>query len=447
LRYRLQRYSRAFAQELAFLEATEFSSPLQLELLQLGRLRRMLHHAVENVPAYHGKLSAAQIASLKPGRWAALHELPLTEKSSLRQDSRRYYPSGKIPAGSIPWSTSGTTGTPLTIHYSPDAVARQYAFVESYRRQAGVSRHMRRAQFTGKLVAPANEKSVFWRYDWANRCLLLSTVHLTPENIPAYLRALQQFQPQYISGYPSAITLLAKFVIERPELSLPLKAVLTSAETLQDEQRLQIGSAFGSRVYDQYGQTEMQSFWFECRYGRMHAHPLFGVTEILRPNGEPCKAGEVGDVVLTGLVNSAMPLLRYRVGDRAAWSDESSCPCGRHLPIVAAIEGRKDDYIYSQERGLIGRMDPVLKGVSGILECQFVQETADSLDIRFVPGEDFQPEHLRLLQKNLEERLGRSLKYRFHKLASIPRGPNGKFRTVVSRINTSQQNYAEEVTR
>jgi phenylacetate-CoA ligase len=178
----------------------------------------------------------------------------------------------------------------------------------------------------------------------------------------------------------------------------------------------------------------MQSFWFECRYGRMHAHPLFGMTEILRPNGEPCRPGETGDVVLTGFLNSAMPLIRYQVGDRAAFSDETSCPCGRRMPIVAAIEGRKDDYVQSPERGLVGRMDPALKGVRGILECQFVQQTADSLDVFLVTLPEYSSSDEATFRLNLAERLGPSMEFRFHRVREIPRGANGKFRTVVSKL-------------
>ena len=101
----------------------------------------------------------------------------------------------------------------------------------------------------------------------------------------------------------------------------------------------------------------------------MHAHPLAGVTEILRPDGTPAPPGEMGEVVLTGLVNYAMPLIRYRVGDTARFATES-CPCGRGMPVIEEIGGRLDDFVYTRERGFLGRLDPVLKGVRNIVESQ-----------------------------------------------------------------------------
>jgi phenylacetate-CoA ligase len=437
--YRRQRYGGAFAEEYALLAATDHAAPLQLDLLQTARLKRMLQHAAARVPFYASRIARRHYESLRAGDWKSLLEIPTTSKSSLRQSPQSFFCDGIAQADWIPWHTSGTTGTPITLRYTREAVARQYAFVERYREQAGVSRFLRRGQFTGRLIAPAEgaRGQRYWRYDWANQALMLSTVHLSSEAIPAYLDALRRFRPAYLSGYPSAIALLAQHLLRHPEPPLPLRAILTSAETLGPAQRQAMELAFGCKVFDQYGQTEMQSFWFECRYGHMHAHPLFGVTEILRPNGEPCLPEETGDVALTGFVNTAMPLVRYLVGDRAAWSRLNSCPCGHQMPIIAGLEGRKDDYLYSRERGWVGRMDPALKGVHGVVECQFLQEEADRLQVLYVAGSEFTDKDRQQLYSNLRARLGPSMDFDFRPVAQIPRGPNGKFRPVISRVAQS----------
>ena len=437
--YHRQRFGQAFRDEYALLKGTEMAPPLQLELLQTARLKRMLAHASASVPFYRNLIERNLPHRLRAGDWSAFHDIPITEKSDLRRDPLQFCAGGSYQKGWIPWHTSGTTGTPLTLFYEPKAVSRQYAYVERYREQAGVSRFERRAQFTGKMIVPGDRTGPYWRYDIANRALMLSTVHLNSETIPQYLEALAKFRPSYLTGYPSAIALLARHAIRFPVENLRIKAILTSAETLLDEQRDVMEAAFGAKVFDQYGQTELQSFWFECRYRRMHAHPLFGATEIVRPNGLPCRPGEVGDVVLTGLLNHAMPLVRYRVGDRASWSDEDRCPCGRTMPMIQQIDGRKEDYIYSRERGWVGRMDPALKGVSGILECQFIQEHHDRLKILYVPLPSFRLVDSQQLKANLHERLGASIALDFEVVASIPRGANGKFRAVVSKLPRSFQ--------
>ncbi len=443
--YRRQRYGPAFREEYELLKATDRASPLQLELLQVARLRRLLRHAAGTVSFYSSRIPSRSWDQLRAGDWAAFEALPITEKQSLRDQPQAFYSGGNANRSWISWTTSGTTGTPLQLYYDERAVGRQYAYVERYREVAGVSRLLRRAQFTGKMISPGEQNRRHWRRDWTNNTLLLSSVHLNPDTIPQYLAALAEFRPAYLTGYPSAIALLAQHILRYPSRRVVIPAILTSAETLVDEQRAAIEAAFGAKVYDQYGQTEMQSFWSECRYRRMHAHPLFGVTEIVRADGSACRPGEVGDVVLTGLINEAMPLIRYRVGDRAAWSGEERCPCGRSMPIIEAIEGRREDYLYSRQRGWVGRMDPALKGVTGIQECQFIQEVIDSVRVLLVPEAGFTDLDRMQLEKNLHDRLGSEMEIEFEFLRQIPRGPNGKFRAVVSRLPRELQSQSQIV--
>lgn len=436
--YWRQRYGAAFLEEHRFLKSAEQAAPLQLELLSNARLKRILSFAGTRVPAYRERISSRLVQDLRAGNWQALQEIPVTEKTDLRSRPTEYLDGGTIQADWIQWNTSGTTGSPMQIYYTAESVQRQYAFVERYREQAGVNRFRRRAQFTGKLVVPNNSSERYWRYDWANSSLMLSTVHLTRSTIPTYLEALRRFRPEYLTGYPSAIALLADCARQN-RVPIRLRAVLTSAETLSQRQRSAIEDGFGTKVYDQYGQTEMQSFWSECRYGRMHANSLFGVTEILRPNGDACSPGEVGDVVLTGFLNYAMPLIRYRVGDRAAWSEECRCPCGSNFPIISHIEGRRDDYLFSYERGWVGRMDPVLKGVQGLIECQLIQDAPNHLEVLIVPSEQFTASDRLQLERNLQARLGSLMQLEFRTLDRIPRGPNGKFRAVINRLGREFQ--------
>ena len=63
--------------------------------------------------------------------------------------------------------------------------------------------------------------------------------------------------------------------------------------------------------------------------------------------------GEVGEIVATGLLNDAMPLIRYRVGDYAAWAVNEKCPCGNSNPVIKNLEGRLDDYLLTSD----GRKD------------------------------------------------------------------------------------------
>jgi phenylacetate-CoA ligase len=419
-KYYFCRYGGVFQGYLEVLKRAEYLPARDLRQLQAVETARLGRFAALNVPHYR-----------KHGPSA------FTTKDQIRERPQDFIADTFPRRSLIPWHTSGTTGKPLTVYYNREAMQKMWAFVEMYRNTAGVAKDDRRGQFTGRMIVPPRQSEatkVFWRRDLANHALLLSTVHLLPENLPFYAAALERFQPVYLSGYPSAMYVLADYYRQTGRPAPRLKAALTSAETLLDHQRRDIEGIFATRVFDQYGQAEMQSFWYECEAGRMHAHPLAGVTEILREDGTPAAPGEMGEVVLTGLVNYAMPLIRYRVGDTARFAIES-CKCGRGMPVIEEIGGRLDDFVYTRERGFLGRLDPVLKGVRNIVESQLEQESLDVLRVRFVPAARFTAEDLQMLENNLRARLGRSIHLEFECTDRIPRSANGKFRFVISRLD------------
>jgi phenylacetate-CoA ligase len=412
------RYGGIYQEYLRALKRTEYLPADKLRELQTAGLNRLLEFASTHVPHYrkHG-------------------ETAFTTKDQIRERPDDFMADTFPRRALIPWHTSGTTGKPLTVYYSREAMQRMWAFVELYRNAAGVTKDDRRGQFTGKMIVPPqSETKTFWRRDLVNHALLLSTVHLLPGNLPFYAAAVERFQPAYLSGYASSMYVLAEYYRQSGRRAPQLKAALTSAETLLDHQRRAIEETFSTRVFDQYGQAEMESFWYECEAGRMHAHPLAGVTEILRPDGAPAALGEMGEVVLTGLVNYALPLVRYRIGDTARFAVES-CPCGRGMPVIEEIGGRLDDFVYTRERGFLGRLDPVLKGVRNIVESQLEQESLDVLRVRFVPAARFTGEDLHMLENNLRARVGRSIHLEFECTDRIPRSANGKFRFVISRLD------------
>jgi phenylacetate-CoA ligase len=61
--------------------------------------------------------------------------------------------------------------------------------------------------------------------------------------------------------------------------------------------------------------------------------------------GEAVSEGTVGLSICTGLINDAQVLIRYRIGDRRALSDEG-CRCESSLPVLKSIEGRGNDLFF-----------------------------------------------------------------------------------------------------
>jgi phenylacetate-CoA ligase len=93
----------------------------------------------------------------------------------------------------------------------------------------------------------------------------------------------------------------------------------------------------------------------ECTAGTLHLWPEVGWVEVFE-SAQPIDSGAPRDLVCTGLLNTDMPLIRYRVGDSGVLPVvHEACSCGRTLPTLASIEGRADDLLYTSDGRRIGR--------------------------------------------------------------------------------------------
>lgn len=414
-------------------EHERWTSP-QWDIWREQRLAFVLEQAAQRVPYYRQMWAERRQRGDKASAQYLENWLVLS-KETIRQQPRAFLAEGINLRQQIVEHTSGTSGTPLTLWMSKQAVRGWFALFEArWRGWYGLSRHDRWGMLGGQLVAPfAQTHPPFWVWNAGMNQLYFSAYHLAPRNIAAYLDALGQHKLVYLLGYPSSLHALAQMALEQ-NLSIPkLKAVISNAEPLYAHQRQVISAAFGCPVYDTYGQSENVCAASECLHGRLHLWPELGQTEILRDDDDQAAAlGETGRLVCTGLLNLSMPLIRYEVGDRASFSPEISCPCERTLPTLSSIEGRSDDVLLTRDGRRIGRLDPVFKADLPVREAQIVQETLEHVTVRYVPAPGCTSQALDGLAARLRERLG-DVDVTFEAVDKIPRTANGKFRAVISK--------------
>jgi phenylacetate-CoA ligase len=347
---------------------------------------------------------------------------PVLDKARVRLDPTAFVAPGATDL--YEEHTSGTTGTPLTLWWDREAVRCWYALFEARARGwHGVSRDDRWALLGGQLVVPARRRRPpYWVWNAALHQLYLSTWHLAPATAGAYAAELGRRSPTHLLGYPSALASLARFALGGGHQLPRPRVVLTNAEPLLDHQRAVITEAFGAPVRDTYGLAELVAGAAECEAGTLHLWPEVGEVECLD-----------GDLVATGLLNLAMPLVRYRVGDRVAgpvaWDP---CPCGRGLPHLPRIEGRDDDVVVTPDGRRLGRLDPVFKADLPLVEAQVVQEGPGRLRVRIVPARRLTDADRQLLVRRVRDHVG-DMAVEIEELDHIERDAAGKFRAVVSR--------------
>lgn len=413
-------------------------SPGRWDAWQRERLARLLHRAATCVPFYREMwLERRRRGDIRsPER---LENWPVLPKQAVRDAPRAFVADDSDVRRMFRESTSGTTGTPLTLWWSRTTVRAWYALFEArVRRWNGVTRRDRWAMLGGQLVVPvARLKPPFWVTNSGLRQLYLSTYHLARANAPAYFAALRRFRPRYLFGYASALHALAASALEMGLQAPPLDVAISNAEPLLAHQRDAIAAAFSCPVRDTYGMAEIACAGSECSSLRMHAWPEVGVLEVLRDGEDaPVAPGEAGRFVATGLLNEDMPLIRYETGDRGSSRPAAEpCECGRRLPVLASVEGRADDVLVTPDGRRIGRLDPVFKAATAVREAQIVQERDDAVLVRVVPAGGWGAVAARRLEGELAARLGPQVRIRVEEVEAIPRGSNGKFRAVVRRVS------------
>lgn len=428
-----ERYNRNSKEYFQRLKETECFTKTKMDEFIDEQFVSLAKSAIENVPFYRRWAKENQITVSDIKGVADLSLFPIIKKSFLRQNPKDFISESSHDL--IKLNTSGTTGTPLDIYCSKDDRTYHYAFFSRLRSWFGLSERSKRATFFGRIIMlPENQTPPFWRMDLAQNNLLMSSYHLSENNIIYYYNKMVNYRPEEIIGYPSSLYELGRFILNQDLEPIKCKVVFTTAETLLMYQREVLEQAFSGPVVDQYGCTEMAFFVSQCEYGTMHSHPEHALLETIDDEGKLVK-GEPGTLLATGLVNFSMPLIRYEVGDRVTLSSTSSnCSCGRPFPSVLGVEGRLDDVIYRRDGTPVGRLDPVFKGGSGIVSAKIEQDHIGNVRLLIVPTESFGSEERVWLSNELKKRLGEDIEITIDLVDELQKEINGKFKAVISKF-------------
>jgi phenylacetate-CoA ligase len=317
---------------------------LQLDQDQVGdiarqRLSRLLFHLARTNAFYGRRLQDAEIEWADPilqrQPYRALEEMTPISKRDLRRAGDLVLEGGAPRSDWYRSASSGSTGEPFQVYYEPRAWARLKYLIKLRARYACGVRPSDRVALLD-TVAPENDSR---RLGWGTRCARISV--LQPAEV--ITAALRTFAPDVVYGLPSALLEVAR-VLDSQRQCLPVRAIFTSGELLDRAARETLMAIFQARVFDVYGTSETKEIAWECTEGRMHLNQDVVHLETVDDAGRALPSGVEGDLVATSLVNRAMPLLRYRTGDRGTLLSER-CACGCALPLLGVVTGRTADVL------------------------------------------------------------------------------------------------------
>lgn len=440
----LRRFTPKFHEYVREFHKRDYWSMDQFHEYQTSQLTKLLDIAW-NSPYYHNAFITAGLTR-DMGPWEALKHIPLLNKETVRTQPQSLLTQPFVPGGTEVFKSSGTTGTPTEIYYTSDFHALQMAASEARNLNiGGVNYRDRRVMFGVRKVCHFNQDHPpFWRYSWMENMAYCSIYHLSPRFLASYIEFFRRFRPAVVMGYPSALYTVARYALDHHDFPAPAKMIVSTSETVTQEIREAVETAWQCKLYDRYGAVEGCLFVGQCEQGHYHISPELGIIEILDTNGLPCEPGVLGEVVCTGLQNTLQPLIRYRLGDAARWSENQHCGCGRHTPMIEGIEGRIEDICYTSDGRQMLRFDPVFKGVENIKQAQIVQEDINLFKIYVVPANDFGEKEIKRLTQNLHAHVG-DITVIVETTTEIRRSSSGKYRAVICNLSNKQKEVLRHI--
>jgi len=400
-----------------------------------NRIVQMLCYAHKYVPYYRQLLQ--EICDGNPERLCAAHlfRLPILTKDLVRAENSRLLSADKTLRDVCRNMTGGSTGTPLVFYQDGDYRAAALGAERRILKWLGISAGDRTTAFWGADRELKEQTPRERLMTWLERVNTFDSFSMSEQKMHEFAALLMRWKPVYIKGYASSLHLFSRFLLENRECSIRPVAIRSTAETLFEFQRADIERAFGCKVFNFYGSREINNLAAECKM-QNGLHILEGarVVEVVDVKGAPVAAGEVGRIVVTDLVNRAMPFLRYENGDLGAVS-EAACPCGLPYRRIEKILGRVSDILV----GLDGQyvhgefVTHLFYGNPCVKSFQVVQHDLHNIEI-LVQATDAAPPDLTQVKERIRARLG-DVAITTTFTDGFSRNSSGKHRFVVSKVS------------
>ena len=336
----------------------------ELDVLRWRRLQASLARVFSSSPFYRRRMQQAGVTPDDIRSAADFRRLvPTVDKADFLADQREHPPLGSaiaVPDALLEYCflTSGTSGKGQEVHaYTAADVADSLTSWAASLHWAGVmpgdtAFHM---VPIGVTAGPVTLLAGFQRYG-------LRTFAVGNMDGEARLRLMQRFPPHFFSTGPVYLRRLTTICRElglEPRRDFPaLKAIKLGSFGFDVPWAREMEEFWGAKLIDTYASTqcgggiastcEHGTYLADSRRGQMHFPEHKVWVEVLNPaTGEPAREDEEGEVILTSFGREAMPILRFRTGDKVVFKSHRQCACGRPFDGI--------------EAGTVSRYDTMLK--------------------------------------------------------------------------------------
>jgi len=415
------------------LNKNQWKTKKEIRKKQFKATKAILKYAYYNTRFYREKFRAANITPNDIKSITDFRKVPLLEKEEVILN----YPTNIVSEGYINKkcdcrSTSGSTGKPIETRFDKrcrdfyDALYMRSMIGTGYRPWNSL------AFFHWKSL----NKSWYERLGLMNKNTILMS---TKPNIQ--IQQLSKIKPDYIYCFTSLFNILFDQIRLNKPITISPKAIILTGENTSPKLKKQVSSYFNCSVFEQYATTEFEIMAWECKeHSLMHINEDSIYMEITNGD-EVLGPEEEGDIVVTGLANNAMPLIRYKIGDSGSISRDL-CNCGRGLSLLKSLQGRVDDFITlpSGRRisptALSAHIETGDEFFRYISQYKVIQEKKNKVIVKIIRRDNttIDEAFISLLIKRLNMFFGEKVNIYIKEVSKLPLSVRGKLKVVESKV-------------
>lgn len=385
-------------------------SPERIKELQTRRLVELVGLAREKSPFYKKLYGGV------PETITDIRDLPPVDKSTLMEHFNTWVTDPSVTLAGVQehtedrskigelyqsrylvWETSGSTGIPAILlqdQQSIDVITMLHAIrglPKWFEKKPNINtlRALGQGLRTATVFETGGHSSgiALIEHEKRQRPMVakFSKVFSVQSPLPELVRELNDFRPAFVTAYATALLELAREQ-QAGRLHIRPAKLMSVAENLSEPDRQEIESAFGCKLFQQYGASEVTPIALDCKHQRLHVNSDWVIVEPVDENYQPVQAGEISHTTLvTNLANRVQPIIRYDLGDRISFGEP--CPCGSPLPVIN-VEGRQNDVLsFISDEGRAIRIlplaiGPIVEETRAVKRYQLIQTGDSTLEVR-----------------------------------------------------------------